>query len=381
MGQVRETEKDRAKFQADQRAIETKMSEIIRKLVRAAPPPLVGVDIGSSSIKVLQLGRSGSDFRVEAFAHEPVPEGTITEGNITDPDRVADVVKRAVKRSGTRAKHCAMAVSGAAVITKVINLSSDLSEEDIEAQIEVEAGQYIPYPREEVSLDFEIMGPSPRNAELVEILLAASKTEHVDTRREVAELAGLNVRVVDVESFAIANAFDLVRKRAGIDDSETIGVLNMGSGSSTLIALSGNRSIYSREHSFGGQQLIEECMRRYGMDAEQANFLQRGETPPAGFEDELLEPFRQSVIQQISRALQFYSSSSDYSGINTLFLTGGAASTPGLAEALGDEVGISCEVADPLQGLRLAPSVNASGLDRVRPALTTACGLALRGFD
>lgn len=357
------------------------MNEMIRKLMRSAPPPLVGVDIGSSSIKVLQLGQSGSDYRIEAFALEPVPEGAVSEGSIADPDQVAELVRRAVKRSGSKARHCAMAVSGAAVITKIIHLSADLSEEDIEAQIEVEASQYIPYPREEVSLDFEVLGPSARNAELVEILLAASKTEHVDMRQEVAQLAGMTIQVVDVESYAIANAFDLVLKRAGIDESETIGVLNMGSSASTLIAIRDNRTIYSREHSFGGQQLIEECMRRYGMDADQANFLQRGETPPAGFEDELLEPFRQSVIQQISRALQFYSSSSDYSGINTLYLTGGSASTPGLVEALGDEVGISCEVADPMEGMRLAPSIDAEALNRVRPALTTACGLALRGFD
>ncbi|MDZ7791948.1 MAG: type IV pilus assembly protein PilM [Xanthomonadales bacterium] len=357
------------------------MSNFLRKLLGAAPPPLLGVDIGTSSIKVLQLGSSGSGYRVEAFAVEQVPEGAISEGNITDTDRVAEAVKRAVKRSGGKAKECAMAVSGSAVITKVINLPSDLSEDDIEAQIEVEAGQYIPYPREEVSLDFEVLGPAPRNAELLEILLAASKTEHVDLCREVAELAGLGLRIVDVESYAVANAFDLVRKHAGIDEDETIGVLNMGATASTLIALRGDRTIYSREHAFGGQQLIDDCMRRYGMDADQAAFLQRGETPPAGFEDEILEPFRQNVIQQISRALQFYSSSSDYSGINTLFLTGGAASTPGLAEAVGDEVGISCEVADPIEGMRLAPSIDAGRLERVRPALTTACGLALRGFD
>ncbi|NBD96126.1 MAG: type IV pilus assembly protein PilM, partial [Gammaproteobacteria bacterium] len=198
---------------------------------------------------------------------------------------------------------------------------------------------------------------------------------------EVAELSGLGLRIVDVESYAIANAFDLVRKHAGIDEGETIGVLNMGATASTLIALRGDRTVYSREHAFGGQQLVDDCMRRYGMDAEQAAFLQRGETPPAGFEDEILEPFRQNVIQQISRALQFYSSSSDYSGINTLFLTGGSASTPGLAEAVGDEVGISCEVADPIEGMRLAPSIDAARLERVRPALTTACGLALRGVD
>jgi type IV pilus assembly protein PilM len=357
------------------------MNDIFAKLFGSAPPPLVGIDIGSSSVKLIQLSTTGSSYRVEAFAVEPVPEGAVSEGVIAEPEQIADAIKKAMQRGGFKAKNCAMAVTGSAVITKIINLPADLSEDDIEGQIEVEAGQYIPFPREEVSLDFEVLGPSPRNADLLEILLAASKTEHVDTRLEVAELVGLTVSVVDVEAYAIANAFDLVRKATGIDEAETIGVLNIGSTVSSMIVLRGNRSIYSREHSFGGHQLIEECMRRYGMDAEQAGFLQRGEEPPAGFEDEVLEPFRQNVIQQISRALQFYSSSSEYSSINTLFITGGGASIPGLAEAVGNEVGISCEVADPLKDLRVAPKVNAKSLDQARASLTTACGLALRGFD
>ena len=357
------------------------MSDFFAKLFGSAPPPLIGLDIGSSSVKLIQLASTGKSYRVEAFAIEPVPEGAVSEGAIAEPDQVADAVKRALKRGNFKAKNCAMAVTGSAVITKVINLPSDLSEDDIEGQIEVEAGQYIPFPREEVSLDFEVLGPSPRNADLLEILLAASKTEHVDARREVAELTGLAVNVVDVESYAIANAFDLVRRGSGIDEAETVGVLNIGSTVSTMIVLRGNRTIYSREHSFGGHQLVEECMRRYGMDADQAGFLRRGEEPPAGFEDEVLEPFRQNVIQQISRALQFYSSSSEYSSINTLFITGGGASIPGLAEAVGNEVGISCEVADPLKDLRVAPKVNAKALDQARASLTTACGLALRGFD
>src|SRR6056297_2960608 len=357
------------------------MNDIFAKLFGSAPPPLVGIDIGSSSVKLIQLSTTGSSYRVEAFAVEPVPEGAVSEGVIAVPELIADAIKKAMQRGGFKAKNCAMAVTGSAVITKIINLPADLSEDDIEGQIEVEAGQYIPFPREEVSLDFEVLGPSPRNADLLEILLAASKTEHVDTRLEVAELVGLTVSVVDLEAYAIANAFDLVRKATGIDEAETIGVLNIGSTVSSMIVLRGNRSIYSREHSFGGHQLIEECMRRYGMDAEQAGFLQRGEEPPAGFEDEVLEPFRQNVIQQISRALQFYSSSSEYSSINTLFITGGGASIPGLAEAVGNEVGISCEVADPLKDLRVAPKVNAKSLDQARASLTTACGLALRGFD
>lgn len=357
------------------------MSTLVGKLFGKGPQPLVGVDIGTSSIKLIQLSRAGDSYRLEAFAVEPLPENAVSEGIIVDPEKVSTALKQAVRRSGATARRCAMAVTGSAVMTKLINLPADLSEDDVEAQIEVEAGNYIPYPREEVSLDFEVLGPSPRNADLIEVLLAASKTEHVEMRREVAELAGLTVQVIDVESFAVANAFELVRRQAGIDSADTLGVLNIGSTTSSMIVLRGNRSIYHREHSFGGNQLIDECMRRYGMDLNQARFMQRGEEPPAGFEDEVLEPFRQSVIQQISRVLQFYASSSDYMSISTLYLTGGGALVPGLAEAVGDEIGISTELGDPLKSLRLAPSINARQLDQARSALSIACGLALRGFD
>lgn len=357
------------------------MSNFFKKLLGGATPPLVGVDIGSSSIKLVQLGRSGSGYRLEGFAVEPLPDNVMSDGSITDTGRLADAIKRGLRRARSKARDCAMAVSGSAVITKVVNVPAGLSDDDIEAQIEVEAGQYVPYPRDKIYLDFDVLGPVERSEELVEVLLVASKTEYVNLAREIAELAGLNLRLVDVESHAVANAFELVRRRVGIEDSETIGVLDLGSAASTLMALRGDRILYSREHAFGGQQLIEDCMRRYGMEAAEAAFLQRGEEPPAGFEDEILEPFRQSLVQQIGRALQFYSSSNSYTAINTLFLTGGAASTPGLAEAVGDEVGISCEVTDPIEGMRLAPSIDAARLDQVRPALTTACGLALRGFD
>lgn len=357
------------------------MNGILGRLLGKGPPPLVGVDIGTSSVKLVQLSQGGSGYRLEAFGVEPLPENSVSEGVILEPEAVSAALRQAIERSGVSAKTCAMAVTGSAVITKLINLPTDLGEDDIEAQIEVEAGHYIPYPREEVSLDFEVLGRSPRNADLLEILLAASKTEHVDMRRDVAEMAGLSVKVVDVESFAISNAFELVRQQAGIDPSQTLAVLNIGSTTSSMIVLRGNRSIYNREHSFGGNQLIEECMRRYGMDLQQARFMQRSEEPPAGFEDEVVEPFRQSVIQQISRALQFYASSSDYMSINTLYLTGGGALVSGLAEALGDEIGISTELGDPLKNVRLAPKVNARQLDQVRPSLTIACGLALRGFD
>ena len=350
-------------------------------IFKRSVPPTIGVDIGTSSVKVLQLGIAGSNYRVEHLAVEALPEGAFAEHSISNVDEVGEAIRTAVKRSGTKAKHCAMAVSGAAVITKIIHLPGDLAEDEIEGQIEIEAGQYIPYPRDEVSLDFEMLGASARNADVTEVLLAASKTENIETREAVAELAGLTARVIDVEAFAIANAFELVRKRDGVPDSAVIAVLDIGDVRASLNVLRGGRSIYYRDHPFGGRELIEETMRRYGLDAEQAQFWKRGEEPPAGFDDEVLEPYRQSVIQQIGRALQFYSSSREYSSINTLYLAGGGASAEGLVEAVSAELGMNAELADPLKGIKLAPRIKAAQLDMMRPSLVTACGLALRGVE
>ncbi|MDX1625047.1 MAG: type IV pilus assembly protein PilM [Wenzhouxiangellaceae bacterium] len=350
-------------------------------IFKRSAPPTVGLDIGTSSVKLLQLTKAGSGYRVEHVAVESLPEGAFAEHSINNVDEVAAAIRSAVKRSGTKAKHCALAVSGSAVITKIIHLPADLAEDEIEGQIEIEAGQYIPYPRDEVSLDFEVLGPSAKNADVVEVLLAASKTENVEVREAVADMAGLKARIVDVEAFAIANAFELVRKREGIGDSTVIAVLDIGDVRSSLNVLRGGRSIYYRDHPFGGRELIEETMRRYGLDAEQAQFWKRREEPPAGFEDEVLEPYRQNVIQQIGRALQFYSSSRDYASIATLYLAGGGASVPGLAEAVAGELGMNAEVADPLKNLKLAPRINAGSLDHIRPALVTVTGLALRGVE
>ncbi|GAB4174388.1 MAG: pilus assembly protein PilM [Wenzhouxiangellaceae bacterium] len=350
-------------------------------IFRRSVPPTIGLDIGSSSVKLLQYSKSGSGYRVEHVAVEPLPEGAVAEHTINNVDEVATAIRNAVKRSGTRAKHCVMAVSGSAVITKIIHVPADLAEDEIEGQIEIEAGQYIPYPRDEVSLDFEVLGKSARSADVVEVLLAASKTEHIETRQAVAEEAGLTARIIDVEANAILNAMEWVRRQDGIAESDVIAVLDIGDVRSSLNVLKGDRSIYYRDHPFGGRELVEETMRRYGLEADQAQFWKRNEEPPAGFEDEVLEPYRQNVVQQISRALQFYSSSREYTTVHSLYLAGGGALAPGLVDAVAGELGIHAVLADPLKGMRLSPRIRAAQLDQIRPALLTASGLALRGVE
>jgi type IV pilus assembly protein PilM len=351
------------------------------KLFGKKNAPVIGLDIGSSSVRALQLSEHGSGYRVDHFAIEPVGAGAVVEKSVQDIDAISSAIERAISHSGSKAKSCAIAVSGSAVFTKTISLPSNLAESDVESQVQIEANQYVPYPLDEVSLDFEILGPSPRNADLVDILLAASKSENVENRQDALEAVGLQARVVDVEAFAIANAFELMRERDGLSKSEAVGVFDIGFDLTTLLVLRGGRVIYTRDHPFGGHQLLEETMRRFDMSPEQASFFERGEEGPEDFEEEVLEPFQLNIVHQISRALQFFASSNEYSPISTIYLSGGSASLQGLSAMVQQELGLTTRVADPISGMELAPSVAVSALKRNAPNLMVAMGLALRGFD
>jgi len=351
------------------------------KLLGSKSPPIIGLDIGASSIRLLQLSRHGTGYRIDHFAIEPLPQGVIVEKSVQDIEAISDAIKSAVRKSGSSSKYCAVAVSGSAVFTKTISLPSNLADADIESQVQIEANQYIPYPLDEISLDFEVLGPSARNADMVDILLAASKNENVESRQDALESLGLKAKVVDVEAFAIANAFELIREREGIRNTETVGIFDIGFDLSTLLILRNGRVIYTRDHPFGSHQLIEEIMRRYDMTAEQAEFYKRGEPGPEDFEDAVLEPFMLNIVHQISRALQFYSSSSEFSNIRTIYLSGGMANLKGLTDIVEQELGIKTNVADPVSGLEIAPSVAVSTLTKNAPNLMVSMGLALRGFD
>ncbi len=351
------------------------------KLFGKKKDPVIGLDIGSSAVRALQLSEHGSGYRVDHFAIEPVGAGSVVEKSVEDIEAVSSAIERAVKHSGSKAKHCAIAVSGSAVFTKTISLPSNLAEADVESQVQIEANQYVPYPLDEVSLDFEILGPSTRNPDLIDILLAASKSENIENRQDALDSAGLRASVVDVEAFAIANAFELIRERDGLSKSEAVGVFDIGFDLTTLLVLRGGRVIYTRDHPFGGHQLHEETMRRFDMTPEQASFYERGEPGPEEFEEEVLEPFQLNIVHQISRALQFFASSNEYSPISTIYLSGGSASLKGLSSMVQQELGLTTRVADPITGLELAPSVAVTALKRNAPNLMVATGLALRGFD
>jgi len=351
------------------------------KLFGKKTGPVIGLDIGSTSVRLLQLSSHGSGYRIDNFAIESLSEGVVVDKAVQDVEAISNAISRAVKASGTRAKSCAIAVSGSAVFTKTISLPANLADADIESQVQIEANQYIPYPLDEVSLDFEVLGPSPCNPAMVDNQLAASKSENIESRQDAIDSAGLRATVVDVEAFAIANAFELIRKRDGVTRSEAVGFFDIGYDLTTLLVIKGGRVIYTRDHPFGGHQLLEEIQRRYDMNAEQASFFERNEEAPDDFEEEVLEPFQLNIVHQVSRALQFYASSSEYSTISTIYLAGGVASLKGLAPMVQHELGMTTRVADPVTGLDIAQNVAVSAVKRNATNLMIAMGLALRGFD
>jgi len=345
-------------------------------------PAILGLDISTTAVKLLELSLNGNRYRVESYAVEPLPPNSVIEKNIADVDAVGEAIKRAVKRSGTKAKEAAAAVAGSAVITKVISMSASLSDDDMEGQIQLEADQYIPYPLEEVNLDFEVIGPTEDDPERVDVLLAASRSENVDVRVDAIELAGLHAKVIDVEAYAMENAFALLKEQMpdnGLD--KTIAVVDIGATMTTLNVLHDLKTIYTREQVFGGKQLTEEIQRRYGLSYEEAGMAKRQGGLPDNYGPEVLEPFKEAMAQQVSRSLQFFFSSSQYNSVDHIVLAGGSSSISGIDDLIEQNQGVSTTVANPFTNMVISPRIKAQVLSNDAPALMIACGLALRGFD
>jgi type IV pilus assembly protein PilM len=344
--------------------------------------PLVGLDISSTAVKLLELSRSGNRYRVESYAVEPLPPNSVVEKNIAQVEAVGDTVKRAVKRSGTRAKYAAAAVAGSAVITKTITMPADLSDDEMASQIQLEADQYIPYPLEEVSLDFEVIGRSDKSPEMVDVLLAASRSENVELRVDAIDMGGLAAKVIDVEAYTMERAFTLVAEQLPERArGKTVAVVDIGATMTTLSVMHDLKVIYTREQVFGGKQLTEEIQRRYGLSYEEAGMAKRQGGLPDDYVPEVLEPFKEAMVQQVSRSLQFFFSATQYNNVDHILLAGGSASIPGVDDLIAAKIGTTTSIANPFANMSLSSRVKAQSLSNDAPALMIACGLAMRSFD
>ena len=345
--------------------------------------PVLGLDITPSSIKLIELTLSGGQYTVDAYAAEATPQNAMNEKAIVDADAVGEAIARAVRRAGVRTKDAAVAISGDAAITKVIQMPRNLNDADLEAQVEMQADQYIPFPMDEVAYDFEVLGGSEKDPESMDVLLVASRSENVEQRRAAVAAAGLTARIVDVEAFALENACRLMTHQmpdGGIDRS--VAVVDFGASTTTFSVLRNLKVVYTRDFAFGGQQLTEEVMRTYGLSLEEAGRSKKEGGLPANYQTEVLDPFIDDMTQQISRSLQFYlASGSGREQPEKILICGGCANIPGVADVIGSRVGIPTQIGDPLGQMKVSSRAKSQGVDRDATALLTACGLALRSFD
>lgn len=344
--------------------------------------PLIGVDISSTSVKLLELSKAGKSYKVESYAVEPLPANAVVEKRIEDMEAVTQAVQRAHLRSGAKNKNAAVAVSGAQVITKVITMPAGMSDSDMENQIRTEADQYIPYPMDEVSLDFCVLNPTEGKPDQVDVLLAATQTQNVDDRRAVLDGAGLVVKVVDVEAYTGEHAFALLRHQVpdeGVD--RVVALVDIGATGTSITILHDGKLVFTRDLQFGGKQLTEEIMRRYGLTYEEAGQKKRQGGLPNNYEQEVLGPFKEQAVQQINRALQFFYSNSNFNSVEQLLLCGGTGTIAGLDSFVEARMGVPVAVADPLKGMVYAARVKMERLAGDAPAMITALGLAMRSFD
>jgi type IV pilus assembly protein PilM len=352
-------------------------------LFKAKAPPLFGLDLSSSSVKMLEIVKAGTGaWRVERYTIEPLPREAIVDGNVNNLESVVECVKRAYKRFGTRTKNVAMAIPTGAVITKKIVLQAGLREDEMELQVEGAANEYIPFALDEVNLDYQPVGPAPSGPEEQEVLIAATRKEKVEDRVAVAEQAGLKALVMDVEAFAQQAALELVTAQLpGAGKDQNIAVVDIGANVMNVSVLRNDQSVYTREQAFGGSKLTEEIVKRYGMSADEAENAKRSGGLPDDFEVEVLRPFMDELATEIQRALQFFFTSTQFHAVDHVLLAGGSAVVPGLEEAVYARTQVTTSVANPFASMQTSPRIALKKLMQDAPSLIVVCGLALRRFD
>ena len=345
-------------------------------------PPLLGLDISSSSVMLVELSRDKAGKLVlDRCAMEPLESGWVTDGNIEKFDEVADVVRRLIKKSGTRTRNVAIALPASAVISKKIVLPGGLSEAELEIQVESEANKYIPFSLDEVSLDFCVLGPSATSLGDVEVLIAASRKEKVQDRQGLAEAAGLKPVVVDVESYAsrLATARlieDMPEK--GMDTM--VALFEIGSLTTSMQVIRNDEVLYERDQAFGGAQLTQLIVRQYGFSPEEAESKKRsGELPP-DYDSAVLKPFIDTMAQDIGRALQFFFTSTPHNKVDYVMLAGGSSSLAGLTVSVTQQTSFACRLVNPFEGMEIGNGVREKTLRREASSYLTSCGLALRRF-
>ena len=342
-------------------------------------PNLLGIDISSSAIKLVEMSKKGREYRIESYAVAPLPDGVSNEKDIIEPEPIGEAIRRALRESRTRLKHCALAIPTSMAINKILTMPASIPTAEMEAQIAIEADQHIPYAMEEVSYDFEVLGPSINNPEMIDILLAGTRSENVEVRVAAAEMAGLTVDIVDTETHALEK---VLRKLTNeLDQYESVAVVDFGATMTSITVFEQGRLTFSREQSFGGRQLTEQIMHRYGLTWQEAGLAKKEGNLPENYISEVLDPFKDNMVRQLHRFLQFYYASSQKESVSQILISGGCARIPGIDEQIQTVVGTPVKVVNPFTHVGLGSRVSPVRFTNDMQALLIAAGLSLRGLD
>jgi type IV pilus assembly protein PilM len=345
--------------------------------------PLIGLDISQSSVKLVELGKASDGTLVlERCTIVPLEAGWISEGNIERFDDVATAVRRAVSSSGTKIKQVALALPASMVISKKVLLPANLTEQEMEVQVEAEAAQYIPFSLEEVNLDFYVIGPSPNSGDEVEVMIAAARKDKVEDRYALAEAAGLAPKVVEADSNASQLAMQrLIDRSAQSGRNAIVALFKIGAANSTMYAFHNAEVLYTREQNFGGAQLTHMLARQYGFTHEEAEHKKCANELPSDYSEMVLAPFIELLTQEMEKALKLFFTSTPHNRVDLIFLAGGSANLNGLPEAVTQHTSFQCCVANPFDGMKIGRGVlREKKLRSDAPSYITACGLAMRRF-
>ena len=352
------------------------MFENIRKRNSNA---LIGIDFGSNSIKALAISKGKGTFQIDAVAEMPIAKGLIVDNHFEDITKLTQVIKQIRKNFPASYKNAAIAVSGADVITKVIPMNADLNDLELETQVELEAENSIPFPLDEIFLDFEVISPNANNKELNDVLVSAARKETVLSQVDCVEAAGLTTKVVDVASHALARACELLFMREDYDKG--IAVVDIGASQMMLNILHQGQVIFSRSKNHGGAVCTQMMVDHYGFKFNEAEKIKIERKWPVDCDIDVIAPFVSMTLNHLRFDLRMFSNAPDNIKVEKLILTGGCQLLPELVTLLSDELELDVEIADPFIGFEYKNEADKVLLREAGVKYMIALGLALRGVQ
>lgn len=346
--------------------------------------PLVGLDIGSSAVKAVELAKTKKGYQVSGFAYEPLGPDAVVDGAIMGNQTgvVADAIRRVFASGQFKPKGVATGVSGHSVIVKRVVLPAANAEE-VDASIQLDAEQHIPFDIGEVNLDYSLIGvagQAPSDEPGTEVVLVVAKKEKIQNHTHVISLAGRTPEVVDIDAFALQNAFEA---NYIVDPNATIALLNIGASLMNINITKGGVPLLIRDVSVGGHQYTDILQKELQLNFQEAEDLKLGKSggPEAELAQPLLESITDMLIMEVQKTFDFFRETYPLETIAQVLLSGGTSRIIGLAEKIEETFGFPTEVLDPFKSIAVGPKVDAAQVRSLGPALAVAVGLALRGFD